>query len=107
LLARALATEAPVLLLDEPTTHLDPPQQVALVRLARRLAATHTVITVLHELPLALAADQVLLLQAGRLRAHAPPSDPALHAALHTVFGGAVRVEWRDGRAWVQPEFGA
>jgi iron complex transport system ATP-binding protein len=107
LLARALATEAPVLLLDEPTTHLDPPQQVALVRLARRLAATHTVITVLHELPLALAADQLLLLQAGRVRAHAPPSDPALHAARHTVFGGAVRVEWRDGRAWMQPEFGA
>jgi iron complex transport system ATP-binding protein len=107
LLARALATEAPVLLLDEPTTHLDPPQQVALVRLARRMAATRTVITVLHELPLALAADQVLLLQAGRLRAHAAPSEPALHAALHTVFGGAVRVAWRDGRAWVQPEFGA
>ena len=35
LLARALAVDAPLLLLDEPTTHLDPPHQVALVRLLR------------------------------------------------------------------------
>ena len=48
LLSRALATEASVLLLDEPTTHLDPQHQVALARLFRRLALTHTVITVLH-----------------------------------------------------------
>jgi ABC-type cobalamin/Fe3+-siderophores transport system ATPase subunit len=42
LLSRALVTESAVLLLDEPTTHLDPPHQVALVRLFRRLANTHT-----------------------------------------------------------------
>jgi ABC-type cobalamin/Fe3+-siderophores transport system ATPase subunit len=42
LLSRALATESPVPLLDEPTTHLDPPHQVALARLFRHLASTHT-----------------------------------------------------------------
>ena len=104
LLARALATEAPVLLLDEPTTHLDPPQQVALARLARRLAATRAVVTVMHDLALALAADRVLVLEAGRLRAAASAADPALHATLRTVFGGAVRIEWREGRASVMPE---
>jgi len=106
LLARALATEAPVLLLDEPTTHLDPPQQVALARLARRLAATRAVVTVMHDLALALAADRVLVLEAGRLRAAADAADPALHATLRTVFGGAVRIEWREGRASVMPELG-
>lgn len=105
LLARALATEAPVLLLDEPTTHLDPPQQVALARLARRLAATRAVVTVMHDLALALAADRVLVLEAGRLRAAASAADPALHATLRTVFGGAVRIEWREGRARVMPEW--
>jgi len=103
LLARALATGAPVLLLDEPTAHLDPPQQVTLVRLLRRLAATHTVVTVMHDLPLALAADRVLLLDAGGLRADAPAADPALHAAIAACFGGAVHIGWRDGRAAVEP----
>jgi iron complex transport system ATP-binding protein len=103
LLARALATGAPALLLDEPTAHLDPPHQVTLVRLLRRLAATHTVVTVMHDLPLALAADRVLLLDSGRVRADAPAADPALHAAIAAGFGGAVHVAWRDGRALVEP----
>ncbi|MEO5733888.1 MAG: ABC transporter ATP-binding protein [Rubrivivax sp.] len=97
LLARALATEAGTLLLDEPTTHLDPPHQVALVRLVRKLAATHTVVTVLHDLPLALHADRVLVLQQGRVAAEGTFDDPALHAALMAVFDGAVRVEVRNG----------
>lgn len=104
LLARALATEAPVLLLDEPTTHLDPPHQAALVRLARRLAGTHTVVTVLHDLPLALHADRVLVLQRGQVLAEAAHDDPALHAALVAVFDGAVRIVPGQGgaRATVQ-----
>jgi iron complex transport system ATP-binding protein len=103
LLARALATEAPVLLLDEPTTHLDPPHQVALARLFRRLAATHTLVTVLHDLPLALLADRVLLLDAGRVLAHAGHDDPALHAAIVALFQGAVRIRQDGRRATVVP----
>ena len=103
LLARALATEARTLLLDEPTTHLDPPHQVAVVRLAQRLGPTHTVVTVMHDLPLALHADQVLLLHEGRVVIHTAPSDPALHAALVAVFGGALRIEFREGRPMVLP----
>lgn len=98
LLARALAAEAPVLLLDEPTTHLDPPHQVAMVRLARELGATHTVVTVMHDLPLALHADRLLVLHQGRVRAQAGFDDPGLHAAIAAVFGGAVRIEAGDGR---------
>jgi len=92
LLARALATQAPVLLLDEPTTHLDAPHQVALARLFRRLAATHTVVTVLHDLPIALRADRLLLLDRGRVVATGAAADTALHRALEAVFGGAVAV---------------
>jgi iron complex transport system ATP-binding protein len=103
LLARALATEAPVLLLDEPTTHLDPPHQVALARLCRRLGKTHTVVTVLHDLPLALQAERVLLLRAGRVVADAAFDDPALHAALVATFGGAIRIDSSGRRPVVMP----
>lgn len=103
LLARALATEAPVLLLDEPTTHLDPPHQVAMLRLARTLAASHAVVMVLHDLHLALHADRVLVLHRGRLWADGTPDEPALHRAIHTVFDGAVRVEHHAGRPFVVP----
>ncbi|MDP1790890.1 MAG: ABC transporter ATP-binding protein [Methylibium sp.] len=102
LLARALAVRAPVLLLDEPTTHLDPPHQVALVRLLRRLARSHTVVSVLHDLPLALQADRLVVLQAGRLRAEGSHDDPALHGALVDVFDGALRVEPLPGAGGVQ-----
>ena len=104
LLARALATEAPLLLLDEPTTHLDPPHQVALVRLAQRLAhqpaGRRSVVTVMHDLSLALAADHLLLLQDGRVTCAGAPSDPALRAALEAVFRHAIRIVQQDGQ-WV------
>jgi iron complex transport system ATP-binding protein len=96
LLARVLATEAKLLLLDEPTTHLDAPHQVALARLFRRLANTHQVVSVLHELPLAVQADQLVLMRDGRVIAEGPPTDVALRRALVDLFDGAVR--WRDER---------
>jgi iron complex transport system ATP-binding protein len=93
LLARALAVNAPVLLLDEPTTHLDPPHQMAVVRLLQQRAATHTVASVLHDLPLALQADRVVVMRAGRVLARGAHDDPLLHAALCEVFDQAVRIE--------------
>ncbi len=106
LLARVLATEAPLLLLDEPTTHLDAPHQVALARLFRRLArqavppgATddgtrpRAVLSVLHDLPIALQADRLLVLADGRLQAAGAPTDAAVQATLVRVFGGAIRIE--------------
>lgn len=101
LLARALAAQASLLLLDEPTTHLDPPHQVALVRLLLRQArAGVAVVSVLHDLPLALMADRLVVMQAGRVCAQGGRDEPALHAALVDVFGGAIRIE-RIGTRWV------
>ena len=92
LLSRALATESPVLLLDEPTTHLDPPHQVALARLFRRLASTHAVITVLHDLPLAVQADRLLVMRDGAVTGHGESNDAAPHAALIEAFDQAIAV---------------
>lgn len=96
LLARVLATEARLLLLDEPTTHLDAPHQLALARLFRRLAHGHQLLTVLHELPLAIHADQLVLMREGRVIAQGSPAEPSLRQALVELFDGAVR--WRDSR---------
>jgi len=104
LLARALATGAPALLLDEPTTHLDPPHQVALALLMRRLAATHTLVSVLHDLTLALRADRVLVLRDGTLQADGVPGDPALRAALEASFDHAIHIDTtRSGRPVALP----
>jgi iron complex transport system ATP-binding protein len=94
LLARAFAVQAGVLLLDEPTAHLDAPHVSRLTRQLRaRAAAGDTVVTVLHDLTLALQADRVVVLQAGALRADGAPGDPMLHAAIEAAFDHAVRVQ--------------
>ena len=101
LLARTLATGAPWLLLDEPTAHLDPLHQVSLVRLLRREAGRgKAVVSVLHDLSLALLADRLVVLAEGRVRAEGVPGSPELHAALVDVFGGALRIERLGGR-WI------
>ncbi len=101
LLARVLAVGAEWLLLDEPTTHLDPPHQAALVRLIRRQVQTGaTVVSVLHDLSLALLADHLLVMRAGSILAWGHRDDPALHAALREVFDRAVRIE-RYGAQWI------
>jgi iron complex transport system ATP-binding protein len=107
LLARALAVGAPWLLLDEPTTHLDPPHQIALVRLVRRQVAAGTVVvSVLHDLSLALLADTVVVMREGRIRAQGAPDDAAVRAALVEVFDAALRIE-RLGARWIAvPDLG-
>lgn len=94
LLARALAVQAPVLLLDEPTTHLDAPHQRALVQtLAEQARHGAAVAAVLHDLTLALAADRLLVMADGRLQADGPPADPAVRAMLEAVFERAFTIE--------------
>lgn len=105
LLARALAVEAPVLLLDEPTTHLDAPHQRTLLRgLAARARGGAAVAAVLHDLTLALAADRVLVMAGGRIQADGAPADAALRAALVQVFDHAFSIETvatAGGLRWV------
>jgi len=72
LIARALAQSAPVLLLDEPTTHLDLKYQISILDLLRDLAHGDglAVLIVLHDLNLAAPyADRIALLSEGRLEA--------------------------------------
>jgi iron complex transport system ATP-binding protein len=93
LLARALAVEAELLLMDEPLANLDPPHQADWMASARALVAEgKTVISVLHELNAALAADAMVVMAKGRVLHHGRCDDPATHQALEAVFDGRVAV---------------
>ncbi len=100
LLARALATEAPVLLADEPVAALDPRHQLAVLETLRaRARAGAAVAIVLHDLALAARfADRVVVLEAGRIAADGAPADALTPERLAGVFGVAALVEARaDG----------
>lgn len=65
LIAKALAQQTPIILLDEPTAHLDLPHRILILRLLRRLAHEQgkTILISTHELELALAlSDRILLM---------------------------------------------
>lgn len=87
--ARALATEAPLLLLDEPTTNLDLEHALQLVALLRQQAAAHRgVLIASHDLNLlAPHCDRVVLLHEGRVRVDGPPSEALSAAHVAQVFG--------------------
>jgi iron complex transport system ATP-binding protein len=96
ILARALAQQPLLLLLDEPTLHLDIGAQVDLLESLRRLAAQnrYTVVIVTHELNLVGEyADQVVLLQKGKCLRVGPPSTVFQRDLLEQVFQTQLTVE--------------
>lgn len=66
-LARAFLRDAPVLVLDEPTAHLDVVQERLLQETSRRLCLGRTVLVIAHRLPTVAQADQIIVLDEGRV----------------------------------------
>lgn len=102
LLARALATGAPILMADEPAAHLDPAHQLSLMRLLQAEARRGTAVLVtLHDLTLASRyCDEVLVLEKGRVAAQGKPEVALGDEMLARVFGvRALRVQEKEGSA--------
>jgi iron complex transport system ATP-binding protein len=92
------------MLMDEPLANLDPPHQVDwLEQVQCLLAQGSTVVSVLHELGMALHADEVVVMDQGKVLHQGPPQDAATHAAMEAVFDHRIVVHALQGQWTVLP----
>lgn len=108
-IAMTLAQDTPVLLLDEPTTFLDLPYQIEVLRLVRALNqdSGQTVVMVLHDINLACRfADRVVGIRAGQVLFDGAPEEVVTGASLEALYGCPLTViPLPDGRGpMVLPE---
>lgn len=104
LLARALAVQARVLLMDEPLANLDAPHQADWLGIVRKLARDGcTAVSVLHELGMALQADEIVVMRAGRVVHHGASNDAATREAMVDVFDGRIGIHEVAGQWAVVP----
>src|SRR5271168_1630248 len=100
ILARALAQQPSLLLLDEPTQHLDIGGKVELLRRLRRLAdeSRYTVLVVTHELNLAAEfCDRIVLLHKGKCLRVGTPGEVYDRDLLEEVFEAPLEIDVREG----------
>jgi iron complex transport system ATP-binding protein len=105
-LARALAQDAPILLLDEPTSALDLGRQQQALELVDALRRDEqlTVVSAMHDLSLAgQYADRLLLLDHGRIVAEGTAEDVLSEARIASYYGANVRVVHDNGSVFVLP----
>jgi iron complex transport system ATP-binding protein len=106
-IARALATEAPILLLDEPTSALDIGHQQQALELVARLRRDHglTVVSAMHDLTLAgMYADHLALMHEGCVVAYGPAADVLRPETLAEFYAVRVSVHHEpDGTVVVIP----
>ena len=88
-------------LMDEPLANLDPPHQVDwLEQVHCLLEQGTTVVSVLHEIGMALQADELIVMAQGQVVHHGPSPDAATHAAIEWVFDRRIRIHSLEGQ-WV------
>lgn len=104
LLARALAQEAPIMLLDEPTSNLDMHYQLEVLELLHNLKQTKrlTIIIAIHDLNMAARfADSLIMLNQGRIIAQGPPSRVLTNENIEQAYKIKARIN-SNGKGEVQ-----
>jgi iron complex transport system ATP-binding protein len=104
LIARSLAQQPALLLLDEPASQLDPAHQLAVIRLLQRLRGRGITVVYTSHNPQAagIAADAIHMLKGGRFVVSAPPRQALTPANLRRVYGVPFRVRWDGAQPHVQ-----
>ncbi len=103
-IARALAVDADILLMDEPLSSLDPPHQADCSELIRSLVARgKTVVTVLHEIAFALSADEIIVMQEGRVRFQGMVDQHETQRHVEQVFQNRIEIHSFKNRLIVLP----
>jgi len=104
LIGRALAQKADILVLDEPTTFLDPRRETEIMELARRLSAEQgkTIVVTLHDLDLAVRyAGRIVFLKNGRIVADGRPDDIVTTDLLRQVYEIPMDIIDHAGRRFI------
>ncbi len=104
-IAMALTQDTPYILLDEPTTYLDPAHQLSLMGLLREIAREgRGVAAVMHDLPLALSySDRIAVMAEGRMILTASPREVVNSGVIEEVFGVRVREDGEGFRLCYGP----
>ena len=97
ILARALAQQTPVILFDEPDTHLDISHRLELYKLVRSLADEgKTIFMACHDIFTApMFVDSVVLLQRGNIHAMGPTNSVLTSSNIAEVFGTSISISWQ------------
>jgi iron complex transport system ATP-binding protein len=105
-LARVLAAESTILLLDEPTTHLDPPHQIDIAKILRQQAhhCGATIVSAIHDMSIALMADEIIVMGVHGLVGQGSVSQALEEDWLSRAFGMPISVV-RSGSSYLwQPQ---
>jgi len=97
LLARALAQQAPIMLFDEPNTHLDISHQIELYRLVRELADEgKAILMACHDIFITpMFVDNAVLMRSGGIHAAGPAAEVLTPENVKAVFGASIEISWR------------
>jgi iron complex transport system ATP-binding protein len=104
LIARSLTQQPRLLLLDEPTSQLDPAHRIEVLRVLKRLAAAGITVFLTSHSPetAALVADRIHLLHGGAIVVSGPPREVLTEEHLEAAYGVEFHIAWWEG----VPRFG-